>query len=442
MKSRTPKVLHEAGGAPLIDWVVHAMRDAGIDSIVAVVSADAAAVRDCLGESVRYAVQKERRGSGHAAQIAMPEIPDGSAYTFIAAGDMPLLTAETIRLMIEKCETDSYDCMLLSAVVQDPAGYGRIIRAEDGSVEAIVEHRDASDSQRAINEVNASCYCVRTELLRKMLPGLSCDNAQGEYYLTDIVKMMRERGYKIGAFLASEEECLGVNDRVQLYEASRRLYMRTARRHMMNGVTVVDASSAYIDPETVIGQDTVVYPGVVLENGCRIGSDVVMYPGSRISSSVIGDGTQVQNSVVLDSEIGRCCTIGPYAYIRPGTRVGDDCRVGDFVEIKNSTIGDGTKISHLTYIGDADFGEGINVGCGTIVVNYDGRDKFRSSVGDRAFIGCNSNLISPVNVGEGAYIAAGSTITSDVPPDVLAIARARQTVVDNWKDKRRSGDEN
>lgn len=436
MKSKKPKVLQQAGGAPMLQWVLRAMHGAGIGRVVVVIGDDAAGIRAVAGDTVEYAVQKERLGTGHAAQTALPALPDGPGYTFIAAGDMPLLTEDTIRSMMSQCIEQHVDCMLLSAVVQKPDGYGRVLRAQDGQVIAIVEHKDASDEERTIREINASCYCVRTELLRETLPQLTSDNAQGEFYLTDIISLVKQRGGIVTAYTVDEEECLGVNDKLQLYEASKRLYMRTARRHMKEGVTFIDAQTVYVDPDTTIGADTTVYPGVVLENGCSIGSDVILYPGSRLSAASIGDGTTVQNSVILNASVGHDSMIGPYAYLRPDTDVGSGCRVGDFVELKNCTIGDGTKVSHLTYIGDADFGSGINVGCGVVVVNYDGKDKFRSTVGDDAFIGCNTNLISPVSVGDGAYIAAGSTITEDVPEHTLAIARSRQTIKKDWKDRR------
>lgn len=436
MKSKRPKVLHEAGGAPMIAWVLSALRGAGLSAIVVVIGAGADEIKQTVGSSVQYALQEKRLGTGHAAQTAEPMLPDGKGYTFIAAGDMPLITQDTVRDMMDQCAEQSVDCMLLSAVVHDPAGYGRVVRSEDGQVVAIVEHKDASDEERTIREINASCYCVRTELLREVLPMLSNNNAQGEYYLTDIIAHIRQRGGRIRAYSVDEEECLGVNNNVQLYEASKVLFMRTARRHMMNGVTMMDAQTVYIDPDTVIGPETVVYPGVVLEKGCTVGSGVTLYPGSRLRASSIGDGTTVQNSVLLEASVGNSAMVGPYAYLRPGTKVGNGCRVGDFVELKNCTLGDETKVSHLTYIGDADFGSGINVGCGVVVVNYDGKDKFRSTVGDDAFIGCNTNLISPVTVGHGAYIAAGSTITEDVPDHALGIARARQVNKTDWHDRR------
>ncbi|MEI6101521.1 MAG: DapH/DapD/GlmU-related protein, partial [Eubacteriales bacterium] len=259
---------------------------------------------------------------------------------------------------------------------------------------------------------------------------------KNEYYLTDVVEILNSMGEKVGAYVAQDAtECLGVNDRVQLAQVAKILRARIAIRHMDAGVTILDPDNTYIDADSSIGEDTVIYPGVILENS-RIGSDVTLYQGSRIANSEIGDGTDVQNSVVLGAVVGKHTTVGPYAYLRPGTKIGDKCRVGDFVEVKNSNIGDGTKVSHLTYIGDGDLGKNINVGCGVVFVNYDGKKKHRSTVDDNAFIGCNTNLISPVQVGEGAYIAAGSTVTDDVPPHALCIARSRQVIKTDWIDKR------
>lgn len=436
MKSRRPKVLHEAGGLPLIEWVLRAFRQADISNIVCVIGSGADTIRARYAD-LSYAYQAERLGSGHAVMQALPQL-QGPGYTYIAAGDMPLLRGSTIHAMIREAEEQHIDCVLLTAELEDPTGYGRIIRGGDGNVEMIVEHRDATGEQQRVREVNASCYCVRTQLLMELLPKLGTGNAQGEYYLTDIVRLINEWGGTVGTYTAPWEECLGVNDRVQLAEASHLLYNRTANRLMRDGVTIMDPANAYIDPDTIIGRDTVVYPGVVLENGCEIGENVTLFPGSRLNHSKIGNGSEVQNAVMLDAEVGEECRIGPYAYLRPQSRVGSHCRIGDFVELKNCTIGDGSKVSHLTYIGDADFGKDINVGCGVVVVNYDGKDKFRSTVEDGAFIGCNTNLISPVAVGKGAYIAAGTTITEDVPPDVLAIGRSRETIVTDWQDKRGS----
>lgn len=438
MKSKTPKVLHQAAGRSLLEWVVGAAHGVDIKKCVVVCGRGMNEIEEKLGSAFSYVEQAERRGSGHAVLCAAHELEGFEGYTLIIAGDMPLLRAETVCALWDAAQKGNYACTMLTAQLENPYGYGRILRNELGDVTAIVEEKDATEEQREITEVNASCYCVYTPLLLECLKAIKPANAQGEYYLTDIVGLLNARGEKVGAYIADDaRECMGVNDRVQLAQVSGILRERILEKHMRSGVTLIDPNNTYIDADCTIGLDTVIYPNVTLEGGTHVGEDAILYPGSRIRNSVIGNGTQVQNSVVLEAEIGEYSTVGPNAYVRPGSHIGSHCRIGDFVEIKNSKIGDGTKVSHLTYIGDSDFGKGINVGCGVVVVNYDGKNKFRTSVGDDAFIGCNTNLISPVGVGEGVYIAAGSTITEDIPDHAFAIARSRQTVKTDWKDKRK-----
>ncbi len=434
MKSKKPKVLHEAAGIPMIGWPIAALREAGAKKIIMVAGPDMQSARDAAGEGVLFAEQAQRRGTGHAARQAAPFLTDGG-YTVILPGDMPLLTADTVRKVCSAAEAGGYACVLLTAEYGDPTGYGRIIRDAQGNVLRIVEEANATAEEKKIREANAFVYCVRTSLLLESLQKIKPKPPKDEYYLTDIVEILNKAGEKVGAVMTDAEECLGVNDRVQLAHVSALLRRRIATGHMENGVTLIDPENTYIDAKTKIGRDTVIYPGVILEDS-EIGEDAVLYQGSRIHKSKIGDGCTVQNSVVLESDVGAGTTVGPYAYLRPGTQIGEGCRIGDFVEVKNSKIGAGTKVPHLSYVGDADLGEKINIGCGTVFVNYDGKRKFRSTVRGGAFIGCNTNLISPVEVGEGAYIAAGSTITKDVPPHSLAIARSRQIVRTDWKDKR------
>lgn len=438
MRSKRPKVLHEAAGRSMLEWVMRAAHGVEMEKYIVVCGRGSEQVQERLGEEAVYVQQAERKGSGHAVMCAAEELKGFDGYTLIIAGDMPLLRTETIASLANMAEMGGYACTLLTAQLDEPYGYGRIVRGTHGDVAEIVEEKDATDEQRRITEVNASCYCVRTPLLLDCLKEIKPANAQGEYYLTDIIGILNRKGEKVGACIAEDaQECMGVNDRIQLAQASKILRERILEEHMKNGVTLIDPQNTYIDAECEIGRDTVIYPNVTLEGHTKIGEDVILYPGSRIKDSIVGDGTQVQNSVILEAEIGEHSTVGPNAYIRPDSQVGSHCRIGDFVEIKNSKIGDGTKVSHLTYIGDADFGEQINVGCGVVVVNYDGKHKFRTAVGDGAFIGCNTNLISPVNVGDGVYIAAGSTITDDIPANAFAIARSRQTVKADWKDKRK-----
>lgn len=436
MKSSKLKVLHKAAGRPMIKWVLGAIADAGIGQTAVVCGNGMQDLKDELGGDISFVEQTERLGTGHAVMQAAGFIENFNGYVIIMPGDMPLYTAETIQNVYQKAVDGDYACVILTAVYDDPFGYGRIIRDGQGNVMSIVEEANTTREQKKIKEANAFLYCAKASLLMDCLKKMQPKPPKNEYYLTDVVELLNEAGEKVGAYIAPDTaECLGVNDRVQLAQVSKILHARIAQKHMLAGVTILDPEGTYIDPETTIGQDTVIYPGVILEN-CRIGSNVTLYQGSRIVNSSIGDFSDVQNSVVTDSSIGAHTTVGPYAYLRPGTRIGDKCRVGDFVEVKNSVIGNGTKVSHLTYIGDADLGQNINVGCGVVFVNYDGKKKYRTTVGDKAFLGCNTNLISPVEVGEGAYVAAGSTVTENVPPHALCIARSRQVIKTDWKDKR------
>lgn len=436
MKSNKLKVLHSAAGRPMIKWVLDSLAEAGIGRTAVVCGNGMDDLKNELGGGISFVEQTERLGTGHAVMQAAGFIRDFSGYVIIMPGDMPLYTAETIQNVYHKAVGGDYACVILTAMYDDPFGYGRIIRDEKGNVRSIVEEANTTKEEKKIKEANAFLYCIKAPLLLDCLKKMQPKPPKSEYYLTDVVELLNEAGEKVGAYIAPDTaECLGVNDRVQLAQVSKILHARIAQKHMRNGVTILDPDATYIDPQTTIGQDTVIYPGVILEN-CRIGSNVTLYQGSRIVDSEIGEGTDVQNSVVLGAVIGAHTTVGPYAYLRPGTVIGDKCRVGDFVEVKNSRIGDGTKVSHLTYVGDADLGRNINVGCGVVFVNYDGRKKYRSQVGDKAFLGCNTNLISPVNVGEGAYVAAGSTVTDDVPPHAFCIARSRQVIKTDWIDKR------
>lgn len=435
MKSKTPKALHMAAGKPLAGWVVDAARGATGTTPVLVIGHGAEQVREFFGDSVRYAVQEQQLGSGHAVMAAR-EYLAGEGYAVVVAGDMPLIRPKTLAAIAQRAMEKKLGACLLTAIADDPTGYGRVIH-EGGGVH-IVEHRDATEEQRAVKVVNLSVYCFYIPALIKALDNLKPDNDQGEYYITDCVHDIVRQGYGVETVPCDDpDEYIGVNDRVQLAEAARLLRQRINTALMREGVTLIDPDAVYIDASVTVGADTVIYPGVTLEGDCVIGSGVTLYPGSRIVSSRIGDGTKVQNSVLLDAVVGENSTIGPYAYLRPGTVVGSGCRVGDFVEVKNSVIHDGAKVSHLSYIGDGEVGEKTNIGCGVVFVNYDGQKKYKTTVGKNAFVGCNVNLVAPVTVGDGAYIAAGSTVTEDVEPDALCIARSRQTVKPGWAKKRR-----
>lgn len=430
MKSSTPKVLHKAAGKPLAEWVVEAAVGATERKPILIYGSGGTAVPDYFASRCKYVCQEQRLGSGHAVRTAYDLIAKSeSEYCLVMAGDMPLIRKETLEKMMKETEEGCYSALLLSAVFEDATGYGRIVRRADGSVEKIVEHNDATPEERKIKEINASVYCFKTEYLLSAIMKINNNNAKGEYYLTDAIEIINAEGGKIGAMVLDDsDECMGVNDRVQLAQASAVLRRRIVEKIMRTGVTMIDPSSVYIDAEVQIGNDTVIYPGVIIEGSTKIGKNCVLYQGSRIENSEIGDGVTIQNSVVTSSKIGNAAQIGPYAYLRPGSNVGAGCRIGDFVEIKNSKIDDGSKVSHLTYVGDSNVGKDVNIGCGVVFVNYDGAIKARTNIGDGAFIGCNTNLISPVNVGDGAYIAAGSTVTVDIPENALCIARAREVI--------------
>lgn len=432
MKSSLPKMLHRAAGKPLVEWVVEAAEQAlGVKPIV-VYGAGGSAVPDYLGERCVYALQAERKGSGHAVMMAR-ELMAEYDYVTVIAGDMPLVEPSSIHRLAELAEQGEYAALLLTGKVVNPAGYGRILRDGAGRVTGIVEDKDATPEQKEIDEINLSFYCFQTRALAEALDEITPANAQGEYYLTDVIGIMHQKGLPTGALVIDDpSQCEGVNNRAQLAQAAERLRERINTRHMMNGVTMLDPRATYVDDGVTIGADTVIYPGVILEGNTVVGEGCTLYQGSRIADSVIEDGATIQNSVITESHVGKGTQVGPYAYLRPGSNIGAGCRIGDFVEVKNSNIDDGAKVSHLTYVGDGDVGKNVNVGCGVVFVNYDGKEKARTTVGDDAFIGCNTNLISPVSVGKGAYIAAGATVTKDIPDDALCIARAREIIKDGW----------
>ena len=437
MKSATPKVLHKAAGKALGEWALGAAAEATASKPVLVVGEGADEVKAYFGDRAAYVLQDPPQGSGHAVMAAKDYL-NGDGYVLVVAGDMPLIRAQTLQSLIQKTSKEKLAACLLSAVVDDAFGYGRIVRGENGSVKRIVEHRDATVQQKTIREINLSIYCFDIPLLREALGSLKPANAQGEYYLTDCIEYLSGKGYRIEALeCADNTECMGVNDKAQLAQAAKQLRQRINTALMREGVTLIDPDATYIDATVTVEPDAVIYPGVTLEGDTHIGAQAVLYPGSRIANSTIGSRTVVQNSVILDSSVGENSTIGPYAYLRPKSIVGNGCRVGDFVEVKNAHIKDGAKVSHLSYIGDGEIGEKANIGCGVVFVNYDGQKKNRTVVEKNAFVGCNANLIAPVTIGEGAYVAAGSTVTADVEADSLCVARSRQRVISGWAQRRR-----
>lgn len=428
MKSKLYKVLHPVLGKPMVEHVVDQLDQIGVSRQIVIVGHGAEAVQDTLGTRVEYAVQEEQLGTGHAVQMAEAELAGKSGATLVVCGDTPLLTAETLEALLAHHEAQQAKVTVLTAIADDATGYGRVVRGEDGNVTKVVEHKDASEAELAINEINTGTYVFDNELLFDALKQVGNNNAQGEYYLPDVISIAKEAGEVVAAHTAPTfDETIGVNDRVALSQAEAIMRKRTNERLMREGVTFMDPASTYISPDVVIGSDTVIYPGTVILGKTTIGSECVIGPNSDIRNSVIEDHAVVRQSVVTDSRIGEAAQVGPFAHLRQQAVLGENTRVGNFVEIKKSTFGDGAKASHLSYIGDASIGERVNLGCGSITVNYNGKNKFETVVEDDAFVGCNVNLIAPVKVGKGAIVAAGSTITNDVPEEALAIARERQT---------------
>lgn len=438
MKSKMPKVLHKVCGKPLSKWVIDASKAAGADKVCAVVGHKAETVKEVLGDVCEFALQAEQKGTGHAVMQAIDVIKNSKGEVVILNGDTPLITAETINKAIEYHKNNGNQATVITAILDDATGYGRIVRDNDGSVLKIVEQKDASEEEKKINEVNSGMYVFDAQSLVYALDKITPNNAQGEYYLTDTLEILLSAGKKIGGYAISDnDEIRGINDRVQLNEAEKIMQQRINEYHMRNGVTMRNPESVYIEDGVEIGNDTEICQNVTIKSGTKIGSDCVIGSGSMLDGAVIHDGVDVLSSVILESEVDEGTHVGPFAYIRPNCHVGKEVKVGDFVELKNSNIDDGTKISHLTYIGDSDVGKRVNFGCGTVTCNYDGKKKYRTTIGDDCFVGCNTNFVSPINVGDGVYIAAGSTITEDIPENSLSIARARQVNKEGWKDKRK-----
>ncbi len=437
MKSKKPKVLHEILNKTMVDYVIETAKGCGAEEVCVVVGHKAEQVKEGISnQDVTFVLQAEQKGTGHAVMMAADFI-DETCDMMILYGDTPLITGETLEKLVQVHREDAHSVTVVSSKVADPAGYGRIMRDDHGGFQRIVEHKDATETERLINEINTGIYIFNGKALKESLGKLDNNNAQEEYYLTDCLELIRKAGGKVEAVMAKDaDEFFGVNSRVQLTEAAQIMKARINRRHMENGVTIIDPDNTYIGSDVIIGMDTVILPGCVLEGHTEIGEDCEIGPHSRLTDTKLGNGVKFQTSTAIESEIGNETTVGPYAYIRPNCRIGNKVKVGDFVEVKNSTIGDGTKIPHLSYVGDTDAGEHINFGCGSIMVNYDGKKKHRTTIEDDVFVGCNVNLVAPVTVKKGAYIAAGSTITKDVPEDVLAVARARQQVIEGWTKKK------
>jgi bifunctional UDP-N-acetylglucosamine pyrophosphorylase / glucosamine-1-phosphate N-acetyltransferase len=440
MRSRRPKTLHLLGGRRLIDYPVRVARALGA-RVVLVVGREADAVRAAVGEApdLAYAEQKERLGTGHALLQARGACGDGAGTILVLPGDQPLMSEAMLRALVERHHAAGAAVTLLTAVLPDATGYGRVIR-ESGRPVAIVEHADATPAQRAIHEIGTSVYCFDARRLWSALDRVTPQNKQGEYYLTDVIALLAKDGAITDALAAPDpEECLGINDRRQLAHVAAALRRRTLDRLMTEGVTVIDPAATYVDDTVEIGPDTVIYPGAVLEGATTIGVECVVSAGCHVSGSVLGDRVTLKPYCVLtDSVVEADAQLGPFCHLRPKSHVGPAARVGNFVELKKSRLGRGSKASHLAYIGDATVGDGVNIGAGVIIVNYDGVDKHETKIGDRAFVGSNSSVVAPITIGDDAFVAAGSVVTKSVPPGALTVERSPQVTKEGWVARRRA----
>jgi bifunctional UDP-N-acetylglucosamine pyrophosphorylase / glucosamine-1-phosphate N-acetyltransferase len=442
MKSDLPKCSHRVCGKALVNYIIGEASKAGVDKNIVVLGHGAEIIENIIEEksTVEVVYQPVGKGAPYGTGVAVNQGIDhinDDDMAVILCGDTPLITSDTIESFTNYHQEGNYDVTVLTSKLEDPTDYGRIIRDENGEVVGIVEQKEADSDQLKINEVNSGIYCFKGNILKDVLKKIGNENAKGEYYITDAIHIIRKEGGKIGGYIVDDSrEIQGINSKKQLAEAEAVMRTRINERLMAEGAIMIDPSSTYIGPEVKIGRDTLIYPGAIIEGKTEIGRDSIIGHGSRIVDSRIADGVEIQSSTIIESSVDDNAHIGPYAYLRPKSKIGKNVKIGDFVEVKNSTVGNNSKASHLSYIGDSDVGENVNIGCGVVFVNYDGVNKNRSIVKDKAFIGCNVNLIAPVTVEENAYIAAGSTITDDVSANSLAIARERQTEKKDWVLKR------
>ena len=427
MKSKLYKVLHPVCGKPMVKHVLEQTEALQAHPIVTIVGCGAEQVKDALGTRSLFVLQENQLGTAHAVLQAEEVLGCLEGITFVVCGDTPLITSETMSKLRDLHIRNQAKATVLTAIAKDPTGYGRVIRTQEGLVKKIVEHKDANSEERAIREINTGIYCFDNQLLFKYLKSVKNENTQGEYYLPDVIELMKADQLPIAAYIAEDfYETLGVNDRIALSKAEQIMQARILRRHMHNGVTIINPQQTVIGADVSIGEDTVIQPSCVLTGQTEIGKDCVIGPNTEIVDCKIGSYSVIKHSACYDSKVGEQVQIGPFAHLRPKSILADTIKIGNFVEIKASSLEYGSKVSHLSYIGDSEIGKNVNIGCGSITVNYDGKNKFKTVVQDNVFIGCNSNLIAPVTIGEGAFVAAGTTVTSDVPEKSLTIARIPQ----------------
>ena len=437
MHSHMCKVVHRVAGVPMIKHVVNAVNQAGIESITLVIGQQQEQIKDLFSDKhLHYAIQAEQLGTGHALLQASNQVEDDD-MVLVVAGDTPLLQASTLRELIAHHQNHQAMATVLSTIIDEPFGYGRIVRDEKDQFKRIVEEKDAGVDEKKICEINSGMYCLQVKEAFAALQQLGSSNAQGEYYLTDILEILKNNGHKVEIFLTqARDDIYGINNREQQAEAEKIMRRRKNKELMMAGVTIIDPDTTFIDSEVRIGMDTIIYPFTIIEGQSMIGESCLIGPSSHINDSSVGDHVVIENSRVKEARIDDECNIGPFSYLRPGAVLHRGVKVGDFVEIKKSVIGTGSKVPHLSYVGDAEVGSDVNVGAGTITCNYDGKHKWPTILEDGVFIGSNTNLVAPVRIGKNAITGAGSTITRDVPADTLAVERASQKHVEGYKNKK------
>ncbi len=430
MKSDLPKVMHPIAGRALIDHVLDKVEELGVEEVLTIVGHEREIVTQQVQGRSRTVIQEKQLGTGHAIMQVIPYLIDDSTI-FVLSGDQPLLTSQTLQSLLQVHLESNASATVLTSIMENPFGYGRIIK-HNGKFKGIIEEKDADSEQKEIKEINTGTYCFQGQSLKTALNQITPKNAQGEYYLTDVFDILISSGQEITTYCTLDSaEALGINNRVQLAEAEDIIYDRIRKYWMMEGVTIVNPSSVFIDAEAKFDQDVVVCPFTFIKGNTKIGEKTVIGPGTTLDNSICGCHTHIEYSVVRDSTIGNNCLIGPFAYLRPGTVLGNNVKVGDFVEIKNSHISEGTKVPHLSYIGDSSLGKNVNIGAGTITCNYDGKHKHSTVIHDNAFIGSNTNFVAPVQIGRDSIIGAGSTITKDVPDNALAVERSQQKIIEN-----------
>lgn len=436
MKSKKPKVVHEVLGKPLVSWVLDAAKQAGAECVVTVVGHMREQVIPLVESDSQVVVQEEQRGTAHAVLVCADALAGFEGSLVVLSGDCPLITAETVSALVRMREENDAAVVVLTMQPENPFGYGRIIRDEAGQVARIVEQKDATPEEAAVTECNSGFYCFDAKALFEALGQVGSNNAQGEFYLTDVLAICREAGRAVMALPAADAgECLGVNSRMQLAEAVKIMQRRINARHMAAGVTMIDPNLVWIGPDVTIDQDVEILPNVMLMGETSIGEDSVIGPNTCLTDTRVGCGCVLDETVAVQAVIENGVTCGPRAYLRPGAHLCEGAKAGTHVEIKKSVVGKGSKVPHLSYIGDTVIGEGVNIGAGTITCNYDGKNKHKTVIGDGVFVGSDTMLVAPVNVGARAVIGAGSVITKDVSEGALGLGRARQVEIEGWADR-------